>query len=495
MNLIATAQEHKCARVICGDRRRFKRNNCNSFLPCIRAPMHYVPDSPKSQQTINTSSFKPNKVQCHLSKNKENINIDYNMYNFQKNKSYLLRNVKNKTKNHQKRRIKANILSKNNIITNSTHNQVTSRTAQHKQQQQQQPQPQPINSRVNSHSNNVDTTADSIDEPENDMYGKNQTVPPLSKSMLLKAQNIQINESSCISEPVSTRSSVEHVRALPKLKILHKNQKRNYSFSLNHPALLTPKQHGHGNNSILKKQASIKKSTKGFMKTETNANLNHSELSASVIVSPQNININNGNHTSSKHYTSQQNEIILKQKNEIQQKKQFHLLCQRWFELSFLLRSPMRSIESFYEIKHQTFKSLQFLAKLETLSNELGVLRGTLSRTLLPFNSNTSVSDQAAIAIASGNNTRMNMNTSMNINSNIQSSIIASIDIETRNMLVKQAICLRKLVRVKIADDADLDQAKEALQTIQRFCSLMLRYANQASKSLDQVLASLIKCA
>ena len=135
----------------------------------------------------------------------------------------------------------------------------------------------------------------------------------------------------------------------------------------------------------------------------------------------------------------------------------FNKLSQQYFELTFLLRSEMSSVRAFHHTQKVATESLKFLSKLTEIAQSMGVLRGTLSRALLPFDSNTSVSDQANTA-------------GVRLKSPHQ-RLLSSIDFKTQQTMKCQAIALRQLVKVKIADDADLDQAKSALLTVQSFCS------------------------
>merc|ERR1712013_711969 len=121
-----------------------------------------------------------------------------------------------------------------------------------------------------------------------------------------------------------------------------------------------------------------------------------------------------------------------------------------------------KTVAAFAHTQRVVADSLAFLAALSAMAERLGELRGTLSRALLPFNSNTSVSDQAHVSAAS---------TTMTGN-----DVLREVDDRTRHRMKLQAIALRQLVRVKLADDADLDQARTALLSVQTFCHDTLEY-------------------
>lgn len=153
----------------------------------------------------------------------------------------------------------------------------------------------------------------------------------------------------------------------------------------------------------------------------------------------------------------------------------FDKLSQQYFELSFLLRSEMGSVRAFHHTQNVATESLKFLSKLTEMAQSMGILRGTLSRALLPFDSNTSVADQANVT-----NTRSE-----------NQSVLSDIDFKTQQNMKYQAIALRQLVKVKIADDADLDQAKSALLTVRSFCSDTLQYCASNDMTLKDMLQKL----
>ena len=84
--------------------------------------------------------------------------------------------------------------------------------------------------------------------------------------------------------------------------------------------------------------------------------------------------------------------------------------------------------------------------ELNRVAKSLNILRGTLSRWLLPFDNNTAISDQA---------------------SNFQ-SVVDSMPTSFRGKLTEKQVhylvsglnSVRQLIRVKIADDNDLEQVK-----------------------------------
>ena len=76
------------------------------------------------------------------------------------------------------------------------------------------------------------------------------------------------------------------------------------------------------------------------------------------------------------------------------------------------------------------------------MAKEYGVLQGALSQWLMPFDSNTSASDQTSIR---------------RLRKGEHGSRLDEVPDEKRIEMIKKLIDLRKLVKVKIADDNDLD--------------------------------------
>ena len=81
---------------------------------------------------------------------------------------------------------------------------------------------------------------------------------------------------------------------------------------------------------------------------------------------------------------------------------------------------------------------------MNELSKSLGILRGTLSRWLLPYDSTTSITEQCS--------------TPHSVMANIPDAIRGRVTERQVRSLVAGANNVRQLVRVKIADDNDLEQ-------------------------------------
>jgi len=151
------------------------------------------------------------------------------------------------------------------------------------------------------------------------------------------------------------------------------------------------------------------------------------------------------------------------------------VLGQKWGELMFLLRKPVASPTDVETTVATAREGLAFLDKLEALAEELGVLRGSLSRWLLPYDSETPTLDQAAGAAramaAMGAGATAGSSTAAQLRAGgVEARLFEErISHETRTHMVQSAVGLRGLVRVKIADDADLGQARAAIGTVLHF--------------------------
>ena len=71
-------------------------------------------------------------------------------------------------------------------------------------------------------------------------------------------------------------------------------------------------------------------------------------------------------------------------------------LCVKWGEVMFLLRKPVKTGEQIANTARAARDGLRFLDEVDSKAAELDVLRGSLSRWLLPYDSNTPTMDQAA---------------------------------------------------------------------------------------------------
>lgn len=83
------------------------------------------------------------------------------------------------------------------------------------------------------------------------------------------------------------------------------------------------------------------------------------------------------------------------------------------------------------------------------------MLRGALSRWLLPYDNNTRIDDQASNFKA--------------VVDSMPDYLIGQLTERQVNYLVTGVNSVRQLIRIKIADDNDLEQARSALELIANF--------------------------
>merc|ERR1719356_1410518 len=105
-----------------------------------------------------------------------------------------------------------------------------------------------------------------------------------------------------------------------------------------------------------------------------------------------------------------------------------------------------------------------YLGRLEDCARRLGMRKGQLSRLLLPFDSNTYTGDQAS----SASDTPLG-----------SPELDGRLCDEERRRLVAGAMTLRRFVRVKLADCADIDQAGASLMLILQFLRTTQQAAHQ----------------
>lgn len=108
------------------------------------------------------------------------------------------------------------------------------------------------------------------------------------------------------------------------------------------------------------------------------------------------------------------------------------------------------------------------------MARQLNVLRGTLSRWLLPFDNNTRLDEQCS--------------TPTSVVENMPDEFRGKLTERQVHYLVAGANSVRRLVRIKIADDNDLDQAREAMKTAIEFFRSLQETASKNSMTPWQLL-------
>jgi hypothetical protein len=149
-------------------------------------------------------------------------------------------------------------------------------------------------------------------------------------------------------------------------------------------------------------------------------------------------------------------------------------LSNMWGEIMFLLRKPITNSDNMKSTWQSAMNGVKFLQELNETASELGVQQGTLSRWLLPYDNQTSLSDQAATAPPLGS-----------------SELDGLMSHPQRRRLVSEAVGLRSLIRVKIADNADLEQALAAVKSIDKFMYRLKQTATEMNVSAYKLFQKL----
>jgi len=154
-------------------------------------------------------------------------------------------------------------------------------------------------------------------------------------------------------------------------------------------------------------------------------------------------------------------------------------LSEQWMTLQFLLRDGLEALWDDAAIAatlSTAEECLGFLGKLEDWARQLDMRKGALSRLLLPFDSETSSGDQATTASQAPLGSP---------------ELDGRIPNDERKELVSNAVALRRLVRVKVADCNDVEQAREALKLTATFLRSLKAKATEENCSMTAVLREL----
>ncbi len=133
-------------------------------------------------------------------------------------------------------------------------------------------------------------------------------------------------------------------------------------------------------------------------------------------------------------------------------------LSNSWYELRLILRIIPNTEAGWRQLATCVKEAPDFFALLSTTAKKNNVAQGSLLRVVLPFDEDTSSNDQAQV--------RNGLSPSLQK----ASAGYQNIDEQTMSKLREQAVMLRKLIRVKMADEADLQQAIVATRMLIKFC-------------------------
>lgn len=119
-----------------------------------------------------------------------------------------------------------------------------------------------------------------------------------------------------------------------------------------------------------------------------------------------------------------------------------------WFEATLVLKHTPQTEEDWKYLTTVTRNSKNFFDQMTKSAVSGGIPRGSLLQIVLPFDNVTSLSDQADTSHMT------------------PLKSVPGIPDNTLITLREQAVTLRKLIRVKMADEADLNQAQMAVTTL-----------------------------
>jgi hypothetical protein len=160
-------------------------------------------------------------------------------------------------------------------------------------------------------------------------------------------------------------------------------------------------------------------------------------------------------------------------------------LLYSWAEVSLLLRDPLEDQEAYENLKLRARAAQNFIDLVSLVCERLSIAKGHFARLLLPYNDDTSVSDQAASArslaeleLAKEPELVEPVDAFLQRHRGAVAYEAVGRDVDCSNFtcctdLVIAATALRQLVRVKIADENDLGQAETAVQQILKFTSTL----------------------
>lgn len=163
-------------------------------------------------------------------------------------------------------------------------------------------------------------------------------------------------------------------------------------------------------------------------------------------------------------------------------------LSQRWGEVEFLLKSPLTSEEDVAKAEQAAAQGLHFIKDLTRFSQQMGENRGLLLRWVLPFDATTSIADQSNVQ---GAGSFEGAGTGSAITPQQNQAFSAVIDETTKAELLTGALALRQLVRVKLSDEADLQQGLRAATDTHAFLKELRLAAKKEGTSTHDFLQKL----
>tara|TARA_A100001035_G_C27677131_1_gene451212 strand:- start:325 stop:867 length:543 start_codon:yes stop_codon:yes gene_type:complete len=150
-------------------------------------------------------------------------------------------------------------------------------------------------------------------------------------------------------------------------------------------------------------------------------------------------------------------------------------LSNSWFEIRLMLRLVPSTASSWNSLYTTVKGSAGFVRDLTDAAATVNQPRASLLRAILPFDESTSSHDQSKV-------------TSPNRKAE---ALLSQLDNNKVDVLREQAVGLRKVIRIKMADEADLQQAIAATDMLRTFCGDVDSFTSQTGQTAIAVIAKL----
>ena len=135
------------------------------------------------------------------------------------------------------------------------------------------------------------------------------------------------------------------------------------------------------------------------------------------------------------------------------------LAADTWFEAKLVLRTLPNTETGWEQLRSGARDGPVFIKMLTEASQRAGIPRGQLLRAVLPFDESTNSNDQASV-----------VQVGVRGGAGAPSiAVLSTLDTQSANELRSRAVALRRLLRVKMADEADLLQAGAAADMLGKF--------------------------
>lgn len=150
-------------------------------------------------------------------------------------------------------------------------------------------------------------------------------------------------------------------------------------------------------------------------------------------------------------------------------------LSNSWYEVRMMLRVLPTTSSSWNNLVAVAQGCDVFVEDLTDAAHKVGVTRAMLLRAVLPFDESTSSNDQSKIA-------------SPDVKAG---SILSQLGPHEADALREKAVGLRKAVRIKMADEADLRQAIAAADMLRTFCTKVDKLSSLTEETAVHIIKKL----